>query len=84
MDPNNRNEEGKTAFHIAVERGDIDIVKLFLKYGADPNIRDNYRMTALDIAVEKEYFDIADLLRAYINPPDKNGYATLHLTSRKI
>lgn len=41
-------DEGKTALHIAVERGDGDFVKFLLKHGADTSVQDGlYQSTPL-------------------------------------
>lgn len=52
--PNVRNSGGQTALHIAVERGERDLVKLFLEVGnAIPNIVDRKGETPLVIAARK-------------------------------
>lgn len=44
------NENGATALHVAVEKGDARTVKLLLGGSIDREIRDNAQRTALDIA----------------------------------
>lgn len=52
---------GYTPLMCAVEKGNIEIVKLFIEQGADINVSSG-RGTALHIAVEHGYNDIARLL----------------------
>lgn len=49
-DVNRAGENGVTALHLAVARGDADIVSLLLSGGANPEIIDNSGRTAMDFA----------------------------------
>lgn len=51
---NSRNNEGKTALHLACEyyRDKMNIIRFLMYSGADPSIVDNKNRTALDIAHE--------------------------------
>ena len=40
---------GTTALNLAVVRGDIEIVKILLEYGADPYVENDLGMNAFDI-----------------------------------
>jgi cytohesin len=42
--------DGETPLHKAISRGDIEIVKLLLNYGADVNAKSKYGVTALHFA----------------------------------
>ena len=44
-----RNEAGEAALHLAVTSGDILILELLLRAGADPAIRDNKGLTPLEV-----------------------------------
>lgn len=60
-----RNKEGKTAFYLAVEHGQNDIVNYFIENFNFVNFfaRDNERgCTPLHIAVEKNNFDLVKTL----------------------
>ncbi len=66
---NFQNNEGNTALMIAVENGNIEIVKLLLNYKddnnsyiADPNIQNDNGETALILAICRCYVDIAEIL----------------------
>src|SRR5436853_409960 len=61
--PNQQNENGKTALIVAVERGNYDIAELLLKYNADVNIRDHYGWPALMYAQQGSR--VEGLLRRY-------------------
>jgi ankyrin repeat protein len=39
MDPNESDNDGHTALHIAASKGNEQCVRLLLEYGADPNAR---------------------------------------------
>jgi ankyrin repeat protein len=51
-----------TALHIAAEKGNVEVMKLLLKEGADPNVRTNYLGTPLDVAIRKNHQDCVDIL----------------------
>ncbi|XP_023739117.1 potassium channel AKT1 [Lactuca sativa] len=41
LDPNESDNNGRTALHIAASKGNVNCVLLLLEYGADPNSRDS-------------------------------------------
>ena len=41
----------QTPLHLAVDYGNVEIVKLLLSFGAQPNVKDNDGNTALHLAV---------------------------------
>ena len=43
-----------TALHLAAESGNLKLVKLLLKYGADVNVREYFRLTPLHVAKTPE------------------------------
>ena len=47
-----------SALHIAVWRGQWQVVKLLIKRRANPNLRDYYHRAALDLAIELSDFEI--------------------------
>ncbi|KAL9109113.1 MAG: hypothetical protein Q9227_006204 [Pyrenula ochraceoflavens] len=53
---------GQTALHLAVERGDADLVRLLLEYTADPEARNCSGRTALHCAVEAGQEEIVRLM----------------------
>ena len=55
-DPNLTNAKGMTALHDAVIRGDLSIVRVLIKFGADPTIcsRCSDEKSPLDLASDKE------------------------------
>jgi hypothetical protein len=51
-----------TALHVAVNSGDVGIVKLLLAAGADPEAEDSIEMTPVDYAARRENEEMIDLL----------------------
>ena len=54
--------DGRTALHIAVEHGFIEIVKKLYGYGLDINAKNNNGITPLMIARERGHNDIINFL----------------------
>jgi len=61
---NHRGENGVTALHLAVARGDAKAVELLLANGADPAIRDASGRTALDFARKNNDLSLLRLMKA--------------------
>jgi ankyrin repeat protein len=62
-----RDNAGRTAFHVACSRGNLDMIKLLLEAGSDPNTVDNQGFTPLHTATQEGHADaetIAYLLQA--------------------
>ncbi len=53
---------GRTALHYAVDRGNLETVKLLVAKGANVKIADKANKTALDLAREKKFGDIVKVL----------------------
>lgn len=79
---NTKNDrDGKTPFHVAVSKGDVEVVRLLLSHGADVNARDKYGATSLHSAASEGTTKIAELLlanKADINARDSFGNTPLH------
>jgi ankyrin repeat protein len=79
------NAQGKddtTALHLAVRRGDMDVVQMLMGHKAKTNIRDAEGRTALLQAVNMEHLEIAQKLiehKANINARYAKGRTLLHL-----
>ena len=66
VDPNVKDNDGRTLVLRAAKRGNVDIVKLLLEHGANPNIQENkYGYTPLHYAVKKCHVDVARVLLDY-------------------
>lgn len=73
-----------TLIHLAVERNDLEIIKLLLKAGAYPNIKNNKGKTPIDIATEglnsdmylpigkRRLHEIITILQEYTTKIDKS------------
>ena len=53
-DVNQKNDEGRTPLHLAVEIANKKIVKLLIEKGANVNSIDNEGFTPLDMAIDRE------------------------------
>ncbi|KAJ4708332.1 Potassium channel like [Melia azedarach] len=78
LDPNESDNNGRTALHIAASRGSENCVLLLLDYGADPNSRDSEGNTALWEAMLGGHEHVIKLLienSANINSGDVGHFA---------
>ncbi len=70
-----RTENGvpASALHLAVESGNLNIIRILTSRGADWNVRDRYKRTPLEYAVLQGNKDIAaELIEAGADPNTKN------------
>ena len=63
VDINYQTEKGDTALILASYYGNIEIVKLLIKAGANKDITDRWGFTAIDYAIDKNYKQIIKLLK---------------------
>ena len=80
--PNMRNEDGYSILHIAVRSGNLEMVKLLLKYGANPNKMNKTTLhLPVDDAVQLKIPEIVQLLIAYgtnMSHFDEHGNTFIH------
>ncbi|XP_039851555.1 potassium channel AKT1-like isoform X2 [Panicum virgatum] len=62
LDPNESDNNGHTALHIAASKGNEQCVKLLLEYGADPNARDYEGKVPLWEALCEKHDAVVELL----------------------
>ncbi|XWS26944.1 hypothetical protein CRYUN_Cryun26dG0073700 [Craigia yunnanensis] len=78
LDPNESDNNGRTALHIAASKGSENCILLLLDYGADPNCKDLEGIVPLWEAMLAGHDKVAKLLkenRANINAGDVGHYA---------
>ncbi|GMJ07466.1 K+ transporter 1 [Hibiscus trionum] len=78
LDPNESDDNGRTALHIAAAQGSENCVLLLLDYGADPNCKDSEGSVPLWEAMLGGYDNVAQLLQengANINAGDVGYFA---------
>jgi hypothetical protein len=88
---NARTHEGRTALHIAAEKGDIDLIELLLKYGANVHDKDTENNTALHLSVtfgfaeDKLLYVVKTLLNngVNVNDTDTRGKTALLIAAGK-
>lgn len=83
IDINTQDVKNRTALHIALTEGYIDIAKLLINLGADVNIKTNRNVTALHLVskIDNESDKIAKMLienKAEVNSLDFEGNTPLH------
>lgn len=84
VDTNYIDEEGRTVLHYAALKGHLDIVKAFIKFGAEVDARDRRNVTPLWLTTVSSYQDIAiELLKHGANPnaKDQVGNSVLHIAA---
>ncbi|TYI48308.1 hypothetical protein E1A91_D13G238800v1 [Gossypium mustelinum] len=78
LDPNESDNNGRTALHIAASKGSENCILLLLDYGADPNVKDSEGNVPLWEAMLAGHDQVAKLLKengASINVADVGHYA---------
>ncbi|KAK8342990.1 hypothetical protein V6Z12_A08G270200 [Gossypium hirsutum] len=78
LDPNESDNNGRTALHIAASKGSENCILLLLYYGADPNYKDSEGIVPLWEALLGGHNKVAKLLKengANINAGDVGHYA---------
>jgi ankyrin repeat protein len=78
IDPN-LNENGYTPLTVALNKSNIDLIELLLRYGAEPNIPNSYGLTALVKSTACGYSEIVEILLDHGANPNlfSNGYSAL-------
>jgi len=84
--PNQTDEDGATTgMHIAASTGNLQIMAILYKAGADINVRDNVGDSPLDLAAEHRQLEAVKLLlemKARVNDQDKNGMTALMFAAK--
>ena len=78
-----RDRNGRTALHVAVRRGNVDLAKAMLSKGAPLNVADNEGRTALHMAVNCGNVDLVKAMLskgATVNAADNDGRTPLFIT----
>ncbi|KAJ6745481.1 POTASSIUM CHANNEL AKT1 [Salix koriyanagi] len=77
-DPNELDDNGRTALHIAASKGNEHCVTLLLEYGADPNIKDSEGIVP---SAEQNNLDLLEEIAGYggdVTLPATCGTTALH------
>lgn len=80
LDPNESEDSGRTALHIAASNGSVKCVRLLLDYGADPDCRDQEGSIPLWEAMQGGHGGVVKLLQDYganIRVGDVGQYACM-------
>ena len=84
--PNQTDEDGTTTgMHVAATSGNLQIMAILYKAGADINARDSVGDSPLDLAAEHDQLEAAKLLlemKARVNDQDKNGMTALMFAAK--
>lgn len=87
IDVNEPDNEGNNALHIAVEKNDVETVKILVESGANVNQKNGKGNIPLNIAVmngSKEYFDMVRLLLALEADPNILDNSNMSLIEKII
>jgi hypothetical protein len=69
-------DSGSAPLHFAVQRGDVDVVNLLLRYGADPTIKNDLGKTPVDYI--DAFPELRGALKRVIQQRRENKSVTLH------
>ena len=86
-DVNCSDDKQRTCLHIASSRGNLDIARLLLAYGANPNIRDCVSNMPIHLAIISSHVPVVTLLLEAgtdIHSLDSNGKTVLHLAGTRL
>jgi uncharacterized protein len=84
--PNQTDENGgTTGLHLAASSGNLQIIAILYKAGADINVKDNVGSTPLDYAAEHDRIEALQLLldmKARVDIENKNGMTALMFAAK--
>ena len=84
--PNQTDEDGTTTgMHVSASSGNLQIMAILYKAGADINARDSVGNSPLDLAAEHDQLEAAKLLiemKARVNDQNKNGMTALMFAAK--
>jgi uncharacterized protein len=84
--PNQTDEDGTTTgMHVTAANGNLQIMAILYKAGADINARNSVGDSPLDLAAEHDQLEAAKLLlemKARVNDQDKNGMTALMFAAK--
>lgn len=87
VDVNCCDDKQRTSLHIASSKGNIDIVRVLLDFGANPNIRDCVYNLPIHLAIISSHVPVVTLLLEAgtdIHSLDLHGKTVLHLAGTRL
>jgi ankyrin repeat protein len=86
-DVNCNDDKQRTCLHIASSRGNVNIVRLLLDYGANPNLRDCVNNLPIHLAIIATHVPVVTVLLEAgtdIHTLDMNGKTVIHLAGSRL
>lgn len=84
---NSCDDKQRTSLHIASAKGNVEIVRVLLDFGADPNIRDCVYNLPIHLAIIASHVPVVTLLLEAgtdIHSLDMHGKTVLHLAGTRL
>nr|XP_043624262.1 potassium channel AKT1 [Erigeron canadensis] len=87
LDPNESDNNGRTALHIAASQGNVNCVLLLLDHGADPNCRDSEGNVPIWEAIRGNHVQVVEILKdnnATISSGDVGEFSCIAAEENKL
>ena len=81
---NMKDNHGDTPLHEACARGDVGIVKVLLKHGADPDVKNNDGINPLEIACMANHVKVVQAIKDYNHESEELNSARVRRSNNNV